>query len=190
MSGDVTQILDDLVLGDTNATERLFPIVYEELWSMAQAMMRQERGSHTLQTTALVHEAYLRLVKQDQPDGWGGRGHFFSAAAESMRRILVDYARSKLRKKRGGDLIKEDEQVLDDVANNEEWQSPELILEVHEAIDILAQKDPRAAELIKLRFFAGISLVEAANLLGISKSVAYTDWAYGKAILAQLLEDS
>jgi len=92
--GDITQILDELVLGDANATDRLLPIVYEELRSMAQGMMRQERADHTLQTTALVHEAYLRLVQKGKPDGWDGRGHFFGAAAEAMRRILVEHATS------------------------------------------------------------------------------------------------
>lgn len=185
---DVTQILDELALGEADATEKLLPVVYLELRSMAQGMMRRERDDHTLQTTALVHEAYLRLVNQDRPDGWDGRGHFFSAAAEAMRRILVEYARQKLGKQRGGHLNRIDVDVVEQPAFNNQSQSPELVLEVHEAIDSLAQHDPRAAELVKLKFFAGLSLAEAAEILGISKSTAYTDWSYAKAMLARTLD--
>ncbi|MCS7470619.1 ECF-type sigma factor [Stieleria sp. ICT_E10.1] len=185
---DLTQILDDLALGQADATERLLPVVYEELRSMAGAMMRRERDDHTLQTTALVHEAYLRLVQQHRPEGWDGRGHFFSAAAEAMRRILVEHARRKLGKQRGGHLNQIDVDAIEEHALDDQSQSPQLVIEVDEAIDVLARQDPKSAELVKLKFFAGLSLVEAAELLGISKSTAYTDWAYAKAMLARVLD--
>ena len=187
---DITQILDELVLGDADATDRLLPVVYEELRSMARAMMRQESAGHSLQTTALVHEAYLRLVQKNRPAGWDGRGHFFSAAAEAMRRILVEHARRKLGKQRGGHLNRIDVDEVEELAFDDRSQSPELVIEVHEAIDVLAQRDTMAAELVKLKFFVGLSTAEAAELLGISKSTAYTDWAYAKAMLARVLDES
>ena len=189
MSSDITEILDQVAFGEPDATERLLPIVYNELRSMAEKMMQRERDGHTLQTTALVHEAYLRLVQHDRPDGWDGRGHFFSAAAEAMRRILVEHARRKLGKQRGGNLNRVDAEVLKTVGEMDYAQSPEFVLEVDDAIAKLAEQDASAAELVKLKFFAGFSVVEAAEMLGISKTTAYGHWAYAKAKLATLLND-
>lgn len=185
---DVTQILDELVLGDADATDQLLPVIYEELRAKAHRIMRQERDGHTLQTTTLVHEAYLRLVQQKRPAGWDGRGHFFAAASEAMRRILVEHARRKLGKQRGGDRQRIDVDLVNEADLSDQSESPELVLEIHDALDTLAGQDLMAAELVKLKFFAGLSLVEAAELLRISKSTAYTDWAYAKAMLARVLE--
>jgi RNA polymerase sigma factor (TIGR02999 family) len=187
--GDVTQLLDALVEGEKQATSQLFPLVYDELRSMAQRMMRSERDGHTLQTTGLIHEAYLRLVNQKRPQGWAGRGHFFGAAAEAMRRILVEHARRKLGKMRGGDLNRLPAGAAEEVALAPESQSPEFILEVHDALDSLERVDPQAAKLVKLKFFAGFSIVDAAELMGISKTTAYALWAYAKATLAKTLAD-
>lgn len=190
MTNDITEILEQVAFGEPDATEQLLPIVYGELRSMAEAMMRRERDGHTLQTTALVHEAYLRLVQQDRPRGWDGRGHFFSAAAEAMRRILVEHARRKLGKQRGGHFNRIEAGALNDVGQMDYAKTPEFVLEIDDAIGKLADLDPSAAELVKLKFFAGLSVVEAAETLGISKTTAYGHWTYAKAQLATLLGES
>ncbi len=180
---DVTQILNQIESGDAAASEQLLPFVYDELRKLARARMTNERTDHTLQTTALVHEAYIRLVDDDKEKKWQSRGHFFSAAAEAMRRILVEHARRKLGKQRGGDRHR--------VEMNDGFekgvQDPELVLQVSEALDRLALADSQSAELVKLHCFAGFSIPEAAQSLGIASSTAYAHWTYAKAMMGRLL---
>ena len=176
---DVTQILNAIEQGDPSAAEQLLPLVYEELRKLAAAKMAQENPGQTLQATALVHEAYIRLVDVETVQHWDSRGHFFAAAAEAMRRILVDRARHKETQRAGGLC----ERV--DLEHNEpsiDGPSVDLIA-LNEALEKLAQKDPRKAELVKLRFFAGLSVHEAADVLGIAVSTAIADWAYAKGWL-------
>lgn len=187
---DVTLLLDKISSGKEEATNELLPLIYKELKRLADSLMRKERSDHTLQGTALVNEAYLRLVHQDRPEGWDGRGHFFSAAAEAMRRILVEHARRKLGKQRGGDRkrLELDAAVSDQFAAATE--DPQLVLEVDEALKELAKQDPETVELIKLRYFCGLSMADAAQACGIPSSSAYAKWNYAKARLLQLLGDS
>lgn len=176
---DVTRLLDAAVRGDQQAAADLLPLVYQELRRLAASRLRHESPGHSLQATALVHEAYLRLVDTESQQTWECRGHFFSAAAEAMRRILVESARRKRRLKRGGDL-KQQEFHEDAIA------APELeedILELDAALELLQQKDPRKAELVRLRYFAGLTVPEAASALGISVPTADRDWAYARAWL-------
>jgi len=180
---EVTHILSQIESGDSSATEKLLPLVYEQLRNLARARMSSERVDHTLQTTALVHEAYVRLVGDEKNQRWDNRAHFFSAAAEAMRRILVEHARKKLGKQRGGDL--ERVELSDELA--QEVQSPEVVLQVSEALERLAEQDAKAAELVKLHCFAGFSISEAAEILGIANSTAYAHWAYAKALMGRLL---
>lgn len=177
---DVTQILNQIENGDQQASEELLPLVYEELRKLAAARMASERQDHTLQATALVHEAYVRLVDTEKTQNWDSRGHFFSAAAEAMRRILVDNARRKNRPKHGGGLERVELTESADVADN--LQGFEL-LDLNDALEALTAKDPRKAELVKLRFFAGLSGNQAAQVLGIAESTADLDWAYAKTWL-------
>jgi RNA polymerase sigma factor (TIGR02999 family) len=177
---DVTQILNQIESGDQQAAEELLPLVYEELRKLAAARMANERPNHTLQATALVHEAYVRLVNDEKAQNWDSRGHFFSAAAEAMRRILVDNARRKNRPKHGGGLERVELSESAVVADN--LQGFEL-LDLNDALEALAAKDPRKAELVKLRFFAGLSGNQAAQVLGIAESTADLDWAYAKTWL-------
>ncbi len=179
---DVTRILSAIEQGDPKAAEGLLPLVYDELRKLAARRLAREKPGQTLQATALVHEAYLRLVGADDARRWDGRGHFFAAAAESMRRIFVENARRKARLKRGGGLIRHlDEQ---DVPIPER---PEALLALDEALDRLVTSSPQAAELVKLRFFAGCSNAEAASLLGISPRKADQVWAYARAWLREEL---
>jgi RNA polymerase sigma factor (TIGR02999 family) len=182
---DVTRILAALEQGDPRASEQLLPLVYNELRRLAAQKLAQEKPGQTLQATALVHEAYLRLARPEpgSPPGWDGRGHFFAAAAEAMRRILVENARRKARIKHGGGLARE----LDgpDVAAPER---PEAILALDDALDRLAVGTPQAAELVILRFFAGCTNADAAALLGISPRKADQIWAYARAWLREELD--
>ncbi len=182
---DVTQILQQIEQGDSAAAEQLLPLVYEELRRLARARMAHESPGHTLQPTALVHEAYLRLVETEEARHWDSRGHFFAAAAEAMRRILVERARSKQRTKRGGELHRVDIQDLDPADDS----NAELLLAIHVALDQLAQEDDRLATLVKMRCFAGFSLPQAADALGLPHSTAYRQWAYAKSRLRCLLDD-
>ena len=177
---DVTRILSAVEQGDARAAEQLLPLVYDELRRLAAQRLAQEKPGQTLQATALVHEAYLRLVGSQDP-GWNGRGHFFAAAAEAMRRILVERARRKRRRKHGDGRLGQDSN-LDDLAGPE-TRDPAEVLAVHEALDRLAEKAPRKAELVKLRYFVGCTMAEAAQVLGISQSTAEADWTYSKAWL-------
>ncbi len=180
---DVTGILQAIEGGDPQAAERLLPLVYEELRHLAAAKLAREKPGQTLQPTALVHEAYLRLVDVDKGQHWNSRRHFFAAAAKAMRRILVEQARRKNRNKHGGGrqrvpLNKAEPAYEDDAAE---------ILAIHEALDKLAAEDPEAAQLVKLRYFAGLSVEQAAETMGLPRSTAYVHWAYAKASLRVLL---
>ncbi len=170
---DVTRLLDAAQAGDRQAAVDLLPLVYDELRALAAARMAAEAPGHTLDGTALVHEAFLRLVGDQQFDS---RGHFFAAAAEAMRRILVDSARRRAAVKRGGELLRVP--FPDGLAAD----GPDSdLLGVHEVVDRLAAHDPRSAELVKLHVFAGLPLERAAEFLGLSPRVAYRDWAFARA---------
>jgi RNA polymerase sigma factor (TIGR02999 family) len=182
---DVTAILEAAGRGDSLAAEQLLPLVYDELRKLAAAKLSNEQPGQTLQATALVHDAYVRLVDVKQAQQWDSRGHFFAAAAEAMRRILVESARRKGRGKRGGDW----QQVpLDQVQPPAELPRSDL-LAIDEALTKLEAEDPQAAQLVKLRFFAGLSLTEAAESLGMSRTSAYQQWAYARAWLRCCLAD-
>jgi RNA polymerase sigma factor (TIGR02999 family) len=175
---DVTEILSRIENGDPAAADRLLPLVYNQLRRLAEAKLAKEQPGQTLQATALVHEAYLRLVKPGQAPDWNGRGHFFAAAAEAMRRILIENARSKLSEKRGGHLRRVE---LDpDVAESDR---PRRLVALDEALRRLEEIDPQKAAIVKLRFFAGLSGQEAASALGISSTTADRYWAYARAWL-------
>jgi RNA polymerase sigma factor (TIGR02999 family) len=181
---DVTRILSAIEQGDPQATEQLLPLVYDELRKLAAQKLAQEKPGQTLQATALVHEAYLRLVGPDDARGWDSRGHFFAAAAEAMRRILVDNARRKRTGKHGGTHRRLDYEQLD-------VESPpprEDLLALDDALAALAAEDPTKAELVKLRYFAGLSIEEAARSLGISPATAKRYWVYARAWLFRAIE--
>jgi RNA polymerase sigma factor (TIGR02999 family) len=179
---DVTRILSAIEQGEPQAAKQLLPLVYDELRRLAAAKLTQERPGQTLQPTALVHEAYLRLVDVEQAQHWDSRGHFFAAAAEAMRRILVENARRKGRLKHGGGRTREPGEG--DLACPER---PQRLLALDEALDRLAASSPQAAELVKLRYFAGFSNAEAAGLLAISSRKANQVWAYARAWLQEEL---
>jgi RNA polymerase sigma factor (TIGR02999 family) len=180
---EVTRILTAIEQGDPSAAEQLLPLVYDELRKLAAHRLAQEKPGQTLQATALVHEAYVRLVDADQAQRWNNRGHFFGAAAEAMRRILVDQARRKHADKRGGQGRR--------VALNEAdigYNSPAgELLDIDEALTRLAAEDSQAARLIQLRYFAGLSVEDAAEVVGISRSTAYEHWSYARVRLKSLL---
>ena len=182
---EVSRILERLERGDAGASEELLPLVYEELRSLARDKLAHERPSHTLQATALVHEAWLRLVGPDGEDrDWDTRGHFFAAAAESMRRILVESARRRGRLKRGGDREREAVDLLEIAAP----QPREDLLDLDVALNKLAGVDPQAVALVQLRYFAGLTLPEAAQAMSISPRSADRLWAYAKAWLRDELQ--
>jgi RNA polymerase sigma factor (TIGR02999 family) len=180
---DVTQILRSIEAGDSNAAEDLLPLVYDELRTLAAAKMAQETPGQTLSATALVHEAYLRLVDVNTSQHWNSRGHFFGAAAEAMRRILVNRARDKKRLKRGGQMRRID---LDQIEVALETHGDDL-LALDEAIERLAAENAACANLVKLRFFAGLSVRDAAAVLGFSSSTADRYWMYARAWLFDAL---
>jgi RNA polymerase sigma factor (TIGR02999 family) len=180
---DVTRMLGALEKGDPKAADELLPLVYDELRRLAADKLGRENPGQTLQATALVHEAYLRLVDADQVRQWHGRTHFFAVAAEAMRRILVDHARQKKSRKRGGGRARA-ELHEDGVAAPEESDE---ILAVDEALACLAAADPQAAELVKLRYFAGMSMDETAKALNISPRSADRLWAYARAWLQRAI---
>jgi RNA polymerase sigma factor (TIGR02999 family) len=180
---DVTRILSDIDHGDPHAAAQLLPLVYEELRKLAAQRLAQEKPGQTLQATALVHEAYLRLVGADNALHWQGRGHFFAAAAEAMRHILVDRARRKRSQKRGGARAR----VALNVANLAAAQDTEEVLAVDEALAGLAAADAQAAELVKLRYFAGLTIPEAAEALNLSPRSADRLWAYARAWLRRAI---
>lgn len=175
---DVTRILNAIERGDANATDELLPLVYEELRVLAAQKLSHEPPGQTLQATALVHEAYLRLVG-DESQSWKSRGHFFAAAAEAMRRILVDSARRKRRRKRGKGLKRVDFDKAEVAAEG----LSENVIALDEALGRLAEEDHLAAELVKMRYFAGLTLAQTAEALGVSPRTADRCWAYAKAWL-------
>ena len=181
---DVTHILNQIEQGDPTAADELLPLVYDELRKLAAARLQHEKPGQTLQATALVHEAYIRLVDVEKAQHWNSRGHFFGAAAEAMRRILVNRARDKGRIKRGGEFQRVDlekiEFALD--APNED------LLAIDEAIELLAAENPECAKVVVMRFFAGLSIDEAATALEISASTAKRHWAYARAWLFDALQ--
>jgi RNA polymerase sigma factor (TIGR02999 family) len=183
---EVTRILDAIANGDPQAAEQLLPLVYDELRQLASARLSQERPGQTLQATALVHEAYVRLVDVDKVQHWNSRGHFFAAAAEAMRRILVDKARRKRRRKHGGDRQRVELNEACGLADDR----AEQVLLVSDALDKLAQEAPDKAAFVKLRFFAGLSGQEAAEAMGISRTTADRYWSYAKVFIYCALEDS
>jgi RNA polymerase sigma factor (TIGR02999 family) len=176
---DVTRILATIEQGDAKASEQLLPLVYDELRRLATARLAHERPGQTLQATALVHEAYLRLVGSDEPTRWQGRGHFFAAAAVAMRRILIEESRRKRSLKRGGDRRREPAD-LDALLAGGPTQD---VLALHEALEQLAAQDPVKAKLVELRFFAGLTMEQAADCLGISPRAADRAWRYARAWL-------
>lgn len=176
---NITLILTQIEQGDPSAADQLLPLVYDELRKLAAQRLAQERADHTLQATALVHEAYLRLVGAEGAEHWDSRGHFFAAAAEAMRRILVESARRRQRLKRGGQLQRQE--LIEDAIVSP--VPPEEILAVHEALDRLETANRQGAILVKLRYFAGFTIPEAAEKLGVSPRKADQLWAYARAWL-------
>jgi RNA polymerase sigma factor (TIGR02999 family) len=181
---NVTQILSKIETGDPKAAEQLLPLVYDELRRLAAYRLAHEKPGQTLQCTALVHEAYLRIVDGSKPTQWNSRGHFFAAAAEAMRRILVENARRKKSQKHGGDMRR----VALDNVQPASPESPDQLLEIDEALAELERHDAEAGRIFKLRYFAGCSLEEGAEILGVSRATAYRHWTFARAwILKHLL---
>jgi RNA polymerase sigma factor (TIGR02999 family) len=182
---DVTLILGQIESGDPSAAERLLPLLYDELRKLAARKLAQEKPGQTLQATALVHEAYLRLVNNDGSAHWNSRGHFFGAAAEAMRRILVENARRRARVKHGGDRNRES-------FNASSVLAPEVtedLLALDEALERLVEHDPQSAQLVKLRYFAGLTIPQAAELVGVSPRKADFLWSFARAWLRREIED-
>jgi RNA polymerase sigma factor (TIGR02999 family) len=182
---DVTRILTAISAGDPQAADQLLPLVYNELRRLAAAKLAHEKPGQTLQATALVHEAYLRLVPHGATASWQNNRHFLAAAAEAMRRILIERARQKAALKRGANAQR---QPLDDLEIEAEQDSEEL-LALSDALDRLAAADPQAAEIVKLRYFAGLTMEQAAEALGISERTAYYAWEYARSWLRQDLRN-
>jgi RNA polymerase sigma factor (TIGR02999 family) len=177
---EVTRILEQVERGEAVASEQLFPLVYEELRKLASAQMRREKPGQTLDATALVHEAYMRLVDVESAQGWKTRGHFFAAAAEAMRRILIERARGKRREKRGGDWKRVDFENFDPICS----VTPDQLVTLDDALVRLKDHDAVAGQLVSLRYFAGLSLADAALACGVSQATAYRHWAYARAWLS------
>jgi RNA polymerase sigma factor (TIGR02999 family) len=182
---DVTQILSAIEGGDSQASARLLPLLYDELRRLAVQKLANERPGQTLQATALVHEAYLRLVDVEKAQHWKSRGHFFGAAAEAMRRILVDNARRKRTPKHGGDWARIEVQDVELITG----PKTDSLLALDEALTKLSEEEPAKAELVKLRYFAGLTLEEAADVLGISRTTASRYWTYARVWLFSELSD-
>jgi RNA polymerase sigma factor (TIGR02999 family) len=183
---EVTRILSAIQQGDPHAAEQLLPLVYEALRHLAAQKLAQEKPGQTLQATALVHEAYVRLVDVDNLQHWNSRGHFFAAAAEAMRRILIEQARRKASAKAGGKLLRVDLSDIEPTLPGPQFD----LLALSEALEQLEKTDPRAAAVVKLRFFAGLTTQEAASALGVSLATAENDWAYAKCYLRLQLAES
>ncbi len=183
---DVTRILSQIESGDPSAAEHLLPLVYDELRKLAAARLAQERPGQTLQATALVHDAYVKLVDVERAQHWDSRGHFFAAAAEAMRRILVSNARRKKATKRGGERQRADVELDGLPAMADDGK----LIALDEALSRLAEADPKKAELVKLRYFAGLTVQDAAQLLGISTATAQRQWAYARAWLQREMAGS
>lgn len=186
MSGDVTQILSAIEAGDAQAAGQLLPLVYDELRRLASRKMTQEKSAQTLQPTALVHEAFLRLVGQQDHEQWEGRGHFFAAAAEAMRRILIESARRRNADKRGGKHVRQelrdDDAVLDSI-------DTDALLALDEALKNLAAEDQDLSKLVELRYFTGLTIDETAEILDVSARTVKRNWAYARAWLRREMDD-
>ncbi len=182
---EVTRVLERIERGERQAGEELLPLVYEELRRLAARMMAQEKPGQTLQPTALVHEAYVRLVGTDRTRHWDNQRHFFAAAAEAMRRILVENARRKGRLRHGGGRHRV--ALTDPIADLSDPLPLDDVLAIDETLEQLAQRDRQAAELVKLHFFAGLTIEQAAEVLGISARTAYRDWSFARAWLYRIL---
>ncbi len=180
---EITRILLEIESGDPSAAEQLLPLVYGELRKLAAARLAREKSGHTLQATALVHDAYIRLVNVEQAEKWNSRGHFFGAAAEAMRRILVEQARRKSRIRHGGEFR---QQQLPEIAC-QFLEDTDRILDIDMALSQLSEKDSDAAEVVKLHVFAGMTLDEVADGMQISRATVYRNWAYARAALKVLL---
>jgi RNA polymerase sigma factor (TIGR02999 family) len=176
---DISQTLSAIEAGDAHAADQLLPLVYDELRKLARQRMAQEEAGQTLQATGLVHEAYLRLVDVEKLTHWNSRGHFFAAAAEAMRRILIDRAREKLALKRGGNQKRIPLEEVDPPAGT----PPEDLLALDEALEQLTRLDSTAGQLVKLRYFAGLSVEQAAEALNLSTATAYRHWTFARAWL-------
>lgn len=189
---ELTQILSAVERGDRQASEQLLPLVYEELRKLAARKLAGERPGQTLQPTALVHEAYLRLIGGDDEACWDGRGHFYAAAAEAMRRILVDAARRKHRVKHGGDRKRAVLEDCDPPAGpgaDEIVASDEELVALDDALTRLAEDDPEAARVVQLHFFAGLSIERVAEMIGVSRATAYRQWSFARAWLRSVMDE-
>jgi RNA polymerase sigma factor (TIGR02999 family) len=186
MKNDVTHILSAIENGDSRAADQLLPLVYQELRRLAANKMAHEPSGHTLQPTALVHEAFMRLIGSDKQRQWDGRGHFFAAAAESMRRILIESARRRNAEKRGGDRVR---QELVDCEPFAADQDDATLLSLDEALTKLEQQDAQLGKLVKLRYFTGLTIDETADLLGVSPRTVKRNWTYARAWLRRELDD-
>jgi len=182
--GDATRILSAIGQGEVHTSEEMLPLVYDELRKLAAARMTRESLGHTLQPTALVHEVYLRLVDVQEAQHWHSRGHFFAAAAEAMRRILIEGARRRARLKRGGGLRRIDLDSVDAAAS----ATYENLLSIEEGLSQLAAQDPEAARLVRLHYYGGLSVTDAGDLLGLSRTGAYDLWCYARAFLRVALD--
>jgi len=183
---EVTRILSAIEHGDSQASGQLLPLVYDELRRLAAQKLAQEKPGQTLQATALVHEAYLRLVDVDKAQQWNSRGHFFAAAAAAMRRILVENARRKKRSKHGGDRERVDIEITS-LPTGTPRMSPDELLALDEALEKLKKQDPAKAQLVTLRYFGGMTIEQAAEVLSISRVTAHRYWTYARAWLHQQL---
>ena len=177
---DIPNSLSQIMSAGSSSADQLLPLVYKELRNLAAARLASERPDHTLQATALVHEAYLRLLGSANGNDWENRGHFFAAAAEAMRRILVESARSKQCLKRGGGRRRVEFLELESLDD----ESPEMLLDIDEALTLLAIEDAESAKLVQMRLFAGLSVTEAGKALGMSRYAAYENWAFARSWLA------
>jgi RNA polymerase sigma factor (TIGR02999 family) len=182
---DVTLLLDAIEDGDAQASEQLLPLVYDELRKLAAVRLANEPPGQTLQATALVHDAFVRLVDVERQQEWNSRGHFFAAAAEAMRRILVENARRKQRLKHGGEFVRHELEEAEIVASELKHD----LLAIDEALTVLAKQDPLKAQLVELRFFAGMTVEEAAQVLGVSAITAKRHWRYARAWLHRQIVD-
>jgi RNA polymerase sigma factor (TIGR02999 family) len=183
---DVTRILSAIEQGDPRAADQLLPLVYDELRKLAAQKLAKEKPGQTLQATVLVHDAYIRLVDADRIQNWNSRGHFFAAAAEAMRRILIEQARRRTSEKAGGKMRRVDLGAIEPA-----MKGPQLdILALNDALEQLETTDPRAAAVVKLRFFAGLTMPQAAEALGVSLATVENDWAYAKCCLRLQLADA
>lgn len=187
MSSEVTRILNAIESGDPLAGNELLPLVYEELRRLASRKMTQEKSGHTLQPTALVHEAYMRLIGGEGKQQWDGRGHFYAAAAEAMRRILIDNARRRNAEKRGGGMVR---QQLLDVGAAIETQDSERLISLDDALTKLAAEDESLAKLVELRYFTGMTVEEAAAVQGVSPRTSKRNWAYARAWLKREMDQT